>query len=158
MTVRSPFEGLRIPRELVCEFFAVFSRLEFTLKEEGFVKKGKDRAYPDWDRFAKEAAASSQISAGSKAAAAVEYLTAYPPEVQTASLTWEKAPLAGQTPIERALHAVTRVRNNLFHGGKHTPHSPEGRDEKLVVCCLQLMCACLEQNGGLRATFEQTEF
>ncbi len=56
MIVRSPFEGLRIPRELVCEFFAVFSRLEFTLKEEGFVQRGRERAYPDWNRFAKEAA------------------------------------------------------------------------------------------------------
>jgi len=158
MSVRSPFEGLRIRSDLVCEFFAVFCRLEFTLKEEGYVQKGRERAYPDWKRFAKEAGASSQFSAGSRAAAAVQYLNRYPPEVQTARLTWEKVALAGEAPIERALHAMVRVRNNLFHGGKHTPHSPEGRDEKLVMCCLQLMYACLEQNGSLRATFEQTEF
>jgi hypothetical protein len=158
MTVRSPFDGLRIPRELVCEFFAIFARLEFALKEEGFIQQGRKRAYPDWDRFAKEAVAFLHILPGSGAAAAVEYLNSNPPEVQTATLTWEKAPLAGDAPVERALHAVTRVRNNLFHGGKHTPHSPEGRDEKLVVCSLQLMYACLEQNGRLRATFEQTDF
>lgn len=158
MTVRSPLDGLRIPRELVCDFFATFSRLEFALKELGFVRKGPDRAYPDWDRFAREAAPSVRLVDGSDMATAVQYLTAEPPQVQTAHLTWEHAALAGQTPIEQALHAVTRVRNNLFHGGKHTPHSPEGRDEKLVRASLHLMYAILEQNERLRAVFEQTEF
>ena len=74
MTVRSPFEGLRIPRELVCEFFAIFSRLKLMLKEEGFVQYGKDRAYPDWDRFANGAATWLRIAPISAAAAAVEYL------------------------------------------------------------------------------------
>lgn len=72
------------------------------LKEEGFVRKGKDRAYPDWDRFANEAATRLRIAQGSDAAA-VEYLTAHPPKVQTANLTWENAPLAGGKPVERAL-------------------------------------------------------
>jgi hypothetical protein len=158
MTVRSPFDGLRIPSELVCEFFAVFSRMEFALKEDGFVKKGPSRAQPDWDRFATAAATWLTLAPESNAAAAVAYLTEEPPQVQTAQLKWEAAPLAGQSAVERAVHAVTRVRNNLFHGGKHTPHSPEGRDEKLVRFSLQLIYACLEQNEGLRTTFEQTEF
>ena len=55
VTIRSPFAGLRIPKELVCEFFAVFSRFEFALKEAGFVQ-GENRVSADWDCFAKEAA------------------------------------------------------------------------------------------------------
>lgn len=158
MTVRSPFDGLRIKKGLVCEFFGVFSRLEFALKEEGFLQKGQSRAFADWDIFAARAATWLKIPEGSDAAAAVKYLTGDPPQVQTAPLGWQPAPLAGNTPVERALHAVTRVRNNLFHGGKHTPHSPDRRDEDLVRASLHLMYACLEQNERLRTTFEQTEF
>jgi hypothetical protein len=158
MTVRSPFDGLRIPQDIVCEFFAVFSRLEFTLKEMGFVTDRFGRAHPDWNRFSREAGTWLRVVPESEVTEAIEYLTSEPPQVQTAQLTWRPAPLAGTAPVERALHAVTRVRNNLFHGGKHTPHSPEGRDEMLVRSSLQLIYACLEQNEGLRVTFEQTEF
>jgi hypothetical protein len=142
----------------VCEFFAVFSRFEFVMKENGFVQRGQDRAHPDWDRFARETASSLRIAPGSDAAAAVEYLSGDPPLVQMRNLSWQMAPLEGQTRVEQALHAVRRVRNNLFHGGKHTPHSPPGRDEKLVQCSRSLIYACLEQDDNLSAAFEQTEF
>jgi len=38
MNIPSPFEGLEIERELVCEFFATFSWLEFSLKERAIVE------------------------------------------------------------------------------------------------------------------------
>jgi hypothetical protein len=157
MTIRSPFSGQKLPTELVCEFFAVFSRFEFAIKEDGYVQNGKRRAQPDWDEFA--ARAPSWLRADrSDTAAAVDYLTGDPPQVQNPDLSWEPAPLAGGTPIEQALHAVTRVRNNLFHGGKHTPHSPPGRDERLIRASLLLLYACLEQNANLKTTYEETEF
>jgi len=156
--IRSPFDGLRIPRELVCEFFAVFARFEFVLKEEKFVEKRKTHASPDWGHFAKDVAIWLKVEGGSDVAAAITFLNDDPPQVQTRDLYWAKRPLRGQAPIETAIHAVCRVRNNLFHGGKHPPHSPDGRDEKLVRCSLLLLSACLEQNGNLRAVFEQTEF
>jgi hypothetical protein len=158
MMIRSPFDGLRIPRELVCEFFAVFSRFEYTLKEQHHVQKQNTYASPDWDSFAKDASAWLRVEAGSDLAAAVAYLNDDPPQVQTPALCWEKRPLGGKTPIEKALHAVCRVRNNLFHGGKHTAHSPAARDEQLVHCSLTMLTACLQQNENLRAVFEQIEF
>lgn len=155
MAIRSPFEGLRIPKDLVCEFFATFARFEFAMKEAKFVQKGKDYASPDWDRLAQEMGEQLKVEAGSEVAAAVEYLNAKTPQVQTPVLKWEARPLGGNTPVARAIHAAQRVRNNLFHGGKFTPHSPEGHDERLVQCSQLLITTCLEQNGGLRALFEQ---
>ena len=48
----SPFDGLRVPRDLVCEFFATFARFEFTIKELGLRKATGRRAEPDWWAFA----------------------------------------------------------------------------------------------------------
>ena len=81
-----------------------------------------------------------------------------PPLVQTAKDQWTVKNLHGGTPIEQAIDAIRRVRNNLFHGGKHTPHSPPGRDARLLRSSLMLLYACLEQDGNLRDTFEQNVF
>ncbi len=158
ITIRSPFDGLQMPEALACQFFGFFARFEFVLKEEGFLEKGIPYASADWDRFAKDAATWLKIEEGSDVNAAISYLNEEPPQVQTPEFKWERKALGGKTATEKALHAVRRVRNNLFHGGKHTPHSPPGRDEQLVRCSLLLLTACLEQNDGLRATFEQSEF
>mgnify|MGYP001585416829 CR=1 FL=1 len=155
----SPFDGLRIPRDLLCEFFAVFSRFEFTLKEQGFMYVNRNgRAAPDWCGFAASAAASLNVDAGSDLAHAIDYLNNDPPQVQVSAQGWSRLPLRGSTAIERAIDAIQRVRNNLFHGGKHTPHSPEGRDEKLVRLSLLVLNACLMQDENLRTTYEQTNF
>jgi hypothetical protein len=159
MGIASPCDGLQMPRELACEFFAVFARFEFALKEAGYVYVNRfKRAAPDWDRFASEAGAKLQVPAGSELDAAVAYLTDAPPQVQTSAQGWSEVPLRGDVSVARALDAVQRVRNNLFHGGKHTPHSAPGRDEKLVRLALVILSACLAQDGNLRYVFEQHAF
>src|SRR5262245_45378205 len=97
MIARSPFDGLQIPREIVCEFFAVFARLEFTMKEDRIVEKGKPYASPDWNRFAALVAGWLKVEPGSDLEAAVAYLNSDPPQVQNRSLDWEQKPLAGRT-------------------------------------------------------------
>ena len=158
MSTVSPFDGLRIPRDLVCEFFAVFSRFEFALKESGFISTDRGRAKPNWREFAESVAQSLRVDADPGLAEAVEFFNNEPPQVQVSAEGWESRPLRGTTPIEHAIDAVQRVRNNLFHGGKHTPHSPPGRDERLVRKSLLVLHACLEHDGNLRATYEQTVF
>ena len=159
MATVSPFEGLQMPRELACEFFAVFSRFEFALKKEGYVYVNRfGRAAPDWNRFAESAASALDVEIGSDFEAAINYLTSESPQVQVSAQGWSPAPLRGSTRASQAFDAVQRVRNNLFHGGKHTPHSPPGRDEKLVRLSLVVLQACLAQDDNLRATYEQHVF
>jgi hypothetical protein len=50
-TIRSPFDGLRVPRGLVCEFFGTFSRFEFAIKEMGLFDQRFSHAAPDWWEF-----------------------------------------------------------------------------------------------------------
>lgn len=158
MDINSPFRGLRIPRELVCEFFGVFSRFEFTLKESHYQIPGKTRAEPDWRQFAFDVAQWLQVTPNSDLEKAITYLNDEPPQVQMRELGWQREALRGDTMVARAFDATCRVRNNLFHGGKHSPHSPDGRDERLVRSALEVLVACLHQNDDLRGMFEQTEF
>lgn len=154
----SPFDGLRIPRDLVCEFFATFARFEFTIKEVGLRKQSGRRAEPDWWAFATSASGAMRLEQGSPLDAAIGRLIGEPPMVQLRDGQWARDPLRGTTPIEQAFDAVSRVRNNLFHGGKHTPHSPDGRDEGLVRDALLVLTSYFEFDDNFRAVFEQTEF
>lgn len=155
----SPFDGLQVPPELVCEFFAVFSRFEYTLKASGFVEKGpKGRARPNWKEYAQYVAAHISTDNNAELGQAIRELIDNPPQVQIAqgkTAVWQPAPLCGQTEIECALEAIQRVRNNLFHGGKHTSHSPAGRDEKLLRAAPMVLNSYLSTDDGFRAIYEQ---
>lgn len=94
------------------------------------------------------------ILSGSSMEEAVEFITTEPPLVQLADRSWKAVPLEGQTKIAKAIIATCRVRNNLFHGGKHTGHSPAGRDERLVESSMIILMTCLEQKDDLRSAFE----
>ena len=45
-------EALDADRDLLLQFFVLFSRFEYSLKRSGFLKTG-DEAKPDWDDYAK---------------------------------------------------------------------------------------------------------
>lgn len=56
--------------------------------------------------------------------------------------------------MARAVNAATRVRNNLFHGGKQTAEAAPSQDELLVRSALTLRIAVLEQGPApLRAAY-----
>lgn len=148
-----PFTFLAIPKELACEFFAVFSRFEFALKEGGYVK-GEGRASPDWQRFTRDVV----LEADGPVAVSLGYLIAYPPQIQTPDLKWKALALQGKTDRAKALESIQRVRNNLFHGGKHPPMSTPGRDAELVQASLAVLYAVLEQNEQIRSDYETVLF
>jgi hypothetical protein len=158
MKIASPFKGLQLTEELVCEFFAVFSRFEFTLKESGFIRKNRRPVEPAWRSFGADASNYLTVNAGTDLAEAINYLTSEIPQVQVEIDKWEPTPLHGVSDVDRAFDAIARVRNNLFHGGKHTPHSPPGRDKKLIQASLCVLYGCLEQNEGFRNIYEQNVF
>jgi hypothetical protein len=150
-----PFTFISVPKDLACEFFAVFSRVEFALKESGFVK-GEGRASPDWQRFASEF--TLEVGPDSPLAVSLGYLIAHPPQVQTPTLKWKDVALQGNTDRAKALESLQRVRNNLFHGGKHAPYSQPGRDTELVSASLTVLYAMLKQNEQIRSDYETVLF
>jgi len=131
---------------LACKFLEKFARFECGMKEAGFCKarNKKGVAGLEWERFRDELGGGLEEQHAQGLSAAIAYLLEHPPEVQFI----EELKLAGGIqrrsvfrpyPLNegasrgaRALEAVYRVRNNLFHGGKHTNHSPEERDDQLM--------------------------
>jgi len=154
MILPSPFDSLQMPPALASEFFAVISRFEYAMKESGYLYVNRfGRAAPDWERFAADAPGLVHATPGSELSQAIDFLNREPPQVQTGEHQWQAVPLRGAAPISTALDAAQRVRNNLFHGGKHTPHSPPGRDEALVRAALTLLLACASQCPVLQAAY-----
>ena len=158
MNIPSPFEGTGLDPELVCEFFAVFSRFEFALKELGCVRIEREVIQPAWWKFGEKAARDLAIELESELAAAMQTLCEEPPKIQTGAQAWEPRALHGEADIEQAMDAVVRVRNNLFHGGKHTPHASPERNNRLIKASLQLLYGCLQQDRELYETYVQNEF
>ena len=153
---------MQVPPSMVCEFFGVFSRLEFALKESNFLRAGRNsRAAPNWDSFAEAHGQSLSDCNDPVLANAIQYLLLEPPQVQVVEndvIRWKVVALRGATDGARAIDAVLRVRNNLFHGGKHSPHSPAGRDEKLIKYALTVLYACIDLSDDLRFAYENSQF
>lgn len=158
MNIPSPFDGLNIDKELVCDFFAIFSRMEFSLKEMEFTRNERGVASPAWWRFAEDMNDKVAIKPGSELAESIRYLCEEPPMVQVAAQSWQNQDLHGKTDFERAIDAACRVRHNLFHGGKHTPHSSPDRDQKLVSSARCVLLACVNSCERLHGVYVQNQF
>lgn len=158
MKIPSPFDGLHLDKGLICEFFAVFSRFEFSLKEAGYCRDVRGLVEPAWRGYAQKAVELVIIEPGSPLDEAITYLCDEPPLFQVSAQRWELRPLYGIGRLEQALDAAKQVRNNLFHGGKHTPHSPVGRDNRLVASSLMVLHACLQADAEIRDVYIHNQF
>ena len=148
---------IRAAKQLILDFFEKFARLEAAMKERGFCTRGKYKAAkPDWTKFDTELAGNLVPGSGNELVAAMTYFLAQPPEVQilrNRKAVFEPKPLRGQTDGAKVLCAVCRVRNNLFHGGKHTDHSPEERDPTLLRHAITVLDAAAALDCELNAIY-----
>jgi hypothetical protein len=87
------------------------------------VKGGNDSAFPHWDKFATTKKDQFKKDKTKELQAAVEYILLNPPMKQVlrnGNLMWEaNLPNDGKSETEIIFVLVRRIRNNLFHGGKH---------------------------------------
>lgn len=156
--MKSPFEELQIDAELVCEFFGVFARFEYAMKATTYCTSDRyGNALPDWRKL-KEQLGQPVCEAGTeRVVAAIDYLLEEPPQVQMCvdgRPEFVELELDGGNSGAQAIEAARRVRNNLFHGGKHTPHSAPERDTSLIQASLAVIGACLEIDETLNTEFE----
>lgn len=151
---------LHIDKDTVTEFFATFSRFEYSLKRSGFHRQEKNNAVEaHWDRFENELTKLDIVELAPILTVGA-YLTKNPPKKQTLKngvLDWDDAIPIG-SDIKTLLIYVRRVRNNLFHGGKFpgTPVGGSERDIRLVKDSLAVLQAILELPGlppGIRNNF-----
>lgn len=77
-----PLRRARFNRNLITEFFFVFSRFEYALKRAGLVKPKRRSAEPDWDTFGESIEGRYNPNETSELASAVHYLLSEPPQRQ----------------------------------------------------------------------------
>src|SRR5262245_1775122 len=124
MPLTDPYSWLAVPKELVVDFLGAFARCEFAMKETTYRRDARGIAAAAWEWLAEDAAAWLRVDAGGELEAAIDALTStLQPRVQTYPAGWRPAPLPGGGRVAQAVNAAVRVRNNLFHGGKHTPEA-----------------------------------
>lgn len=105
-------------KELTFSFFYKFSRFEFSLKENGFGKADRKKiASPDWKSFREKYENVYRLSDE-----ATELLEC-PPKMQIMENSTLKfiteSHEENDSDLRKIIRSVQRIRNNLFHGGKH---------------------------------------
>jgi hypothetical protein len=147
-------------RELVLQFFAYFSRFEYSLKRAGFLKSGA-KAEPNWDTYANTLRGRFADVHDSVFRDAVTFLLKEPPKTQTVSgksLDWrDTVQKEGEQHERYVLRLVRTIRNNLFHGGKYPlgPVHDVARDRDLLKAGIVVLGQCLELSERVRASFEE---
>ena len=76
------FQHLHMPAKLVCDFLAMFSRIEYALKSTVFAEGNNQRVVPAWDRFANEIDDQFSEISDANLQEAVGYLLGTPPRKQ----------------------------------------------------------------------------
>ncbi|WP_104041654.1 hypothetical protein [Vibrio hyugaensis] len=126
-------------QNLVYKFFLQFSRLEFALKESGFVTSGqRNSAQPDWNAFIEKYESNYQLD---KIEAELMGNPPLKQEFKAGKVTWEKfdfPPKASE--LKNLVFALKTMRNNLFHGGKFGHKSWDDPDRIEFVLSKGLHC------------------
>jgi hypothetical protein len=155
-----------VPSYLALEFLQAFSHFEFALKRVDRFCKGKEGgdAMPNWDHFGGGAAAllEARLQSEGRLQNAVALLVDQPPKkeivVNGVAVFQDDATLGGNSTGEKLLLAVRRVRNNLFHGGKHQSERYYGHDKALVEQSLVVLRAAKEIAGAVEPRLHQHLF
>lgn len=152
-------------RNITYDFFATFSRFEFSLKHSGFAKGDRQRnALANWDKFAAEHNELFQhelkLAKNDLLIEAVNYLFENPPrrlKFEKGQLKWQERNIQRRT-LEELLVIVRAIRNNLFHGSKNLVIFNEPtRDSKLISSGLIVLNECLNLNRTLKLKFIENQ-
>lgn len=107
-------------KDFAFDFFYWFSRFEFALKENKFLKRNDvgENAEPGWDAFIERYAGIFQHSEQTR-----ELLELSPMRQKVGPYSvveWKKVGMGDcRSDLCRVVRLLKTVRNNLFHGGKH---------------------------------------
>jgi hypothetical protein len=153
----------RVNRQFMLDFFLTFAKFEYALKNCDFYQRRNLNQYdarPDWDRFAVSLRDSFQVDRGDKLCQACKYILDKPPNKQVIinnSVDWQTQERGNnESDIEFILRMVRCIRNNLFHGGKHSTNVNKNieRTEKLLNASSVILKECLNLTPNLKSSFE----
>ena len=135
--------------EQAFEFFYWFSRFEFCLKENKYLESEKEgsKALPGWDKFVN--AFSSNYTQSDNAKKFVSLKPLQQKVGKNNSLVWSDINLANDNQLQQVVRTLKTIRNNLFHGGKHSVEGWDDikRTEELLVMGVQVMKEIVQMVG-----------
>lgn len=137
--------------KLAFDFFMIFSKFEYALKKAGYMS-GNNIVTVDWDRFARDYSSNFSICDDR----AMKFLLEKPPKKQSIKndeLIWKDSELKDKAEADRLLIFVRRVRNNLFHGGKHND-SDIKRNIDLIRSCIDIIEECVKWDKDVKRHFD----
>ena len=158
---RHLFRHLKVHHDVVIEFIAVFSRLEYALKSAGFADGGLSGVNPAWDRFANKIHPQFKEIEDELLKEAVRVLLEEPPRKQVLidnELSFKKQIIdINQHETQQILKMVRTVRNNLFHGGKYCigEETEPGRNQQLVEASLKVLEHCYQLEEKVLISYER---
>lgn len=151
-------ENTQIDPGLLFDFFLVFSRTEYALKNGGFSKGNERRVDPDWDGFSASIKDVFVKDKSNELSDAFDYILKNPPKKQVLrqnNLDWDKnIPNGNLTDIEKVLNLVRRIRNNLFHGGKHNDANTD-HNKLLLKSSLAIIRECVLLNPSVKNAYDE---
>lgn len=149
-TLLSPCRGAPIPFELARDFSTIFTRFEHALKTSNFGHKMHGRYEVNWRALFKAIDATAPEPDVQQA---ILFLTTNPPGIQKSRHRWRDEQLEGKSSFSQAIDAARRVRNNLFHGGKHLRNSSLHRNSMLIDSSTEVICSCIETLPDVKAAY-----
>lgn len=135
------------------EFFRMFARFEFALKKAKYIRARAGMVAAHWDKFANDLGAAFFERVKDEALA--DTILHSPPNKQavdgSGELVWQDC-----KPPENSVAlfvAIRRIRNNLFHGGKHeNPYND--RDEELLSQGIAILSLALDADEKVKWHFD----
>ena len=116
------------------EYFYWFSRFEFALKENLYLKSARNgaNAEPNWNMFADSF--SQKYVASPQAMKLIELRPKRQIVSENKELLWKTVDLSRcNNDLCKVVIAVKTVRNNLFHGGKHGDAEADSKSRNIEL-------------------------
>ncbi|WP_394179574.1 hypothetical protein [Marinomonas posidonica] len=117
-------------------FFYCFSRFEFVLKENGFLKSeesGKN-AEPSWEKFINMHNETYKIS--DEATLLINLHPKRQIVLENKQLNWKPVGIGHcRNDLCKVVTMLRTIRNNLFHGGKHGDKEVDCQSRNMLLLC-----------------------
>jgi hypothetical protein len=156
------FSAGRLDRDLVSDFFMLFARAEFALKNAGFATRRRDDSVAaDWNKFAQSLGRAFMHPSDPTLVNAVEYLQTKPPKKQVLKdghIEWKDRERGNLDDSAFLVRSITTVRNNLFHGGKEIVGLMVERDRQLIQHSLLLLAYAITLNPAVHSAFSEVGY
>ena len=146
--------------DLIFEFFMVYSRFEFALKQKRDFRRieGNEHVAPNWRAFSAAVQEKFYPDKSPELRQAFDYYVSDPPKIQVVQnfrLSWKKnQKRENETNFAWVIRSIGIVRNNLFHGGKFP--WDQMRDTSLLSYGLLILYECLELDAAVFRAFNSS--